>query len=109
MLLALMVTLLTTTSIAPGDAAPDFTAKNQDGRAIQLSSLKGKPVLLFFYPKDDTPGCTREACSLRDNYAELKQEGAVLFGVSRQDEASHRAFRDKHRLPYDLLVDADGE
>ena len=94
--------------IAAGDAAPDFTAKNQDGKTIKLSEQKGKYVLLYFYPKDETPGCTKEACSFRDSYAEIKKLNAVIFGVSRQDEKSHQKFIAKHKLPFDLLVDSDG-
>lgn len=94
--------------LSPGDAVPDFSAKNQDGKEIRISDYRGKPVLIYFYPKDDTPGCTKEACSFRDEYAEFKKLGAVIFGVSRQDSKSHRAFKEKHRLPFDLLVDEDG-
>jgi peroxiredoxin Q/BCP len=94
--------------LSPGEAVPNFSAKNQDGKVIQISEFRGKPVLLYFYPKDDTPGCTKEACSFRDEYSEFKKLGAVIFGVSRQDSKSHRAFKEKHRLPFDLLVDEDG-
>lgn len=96
-------------AIAPGQPAPDFTAKNQDGKEISLSSLKGKPVILFFYPKDDTPGCTKEVCNFRDEFSKFKKAGAVVLGISRQDEKSHQAFRAKHKLPFDLLVDQDGK
>jgi peroxiredoxin Q/BCP len=91
-----------------GDLAPDFEAKDQQGRTRKLAEHRGKWVLLYFYPKDDTPGCTRQACDLRDQYAEFTQAGVVIYGVSRQDAASHEAFRKKHRLPFDLLVDEDG-
>src|SRR4051812_23472017 len=87
-------------ALEPGQAAPEFSAKNQDGKTIKLSELKGKPVLMYFYPKDDTPGCTKEACSFRDEYAKFKQKGAVILGVSAQDEASHRKFREKYHLPF---------
>lgn len=91
-----------------GEVIPDFSAKNQDGKVIKLSDLKGKPVLIYFYPKDDTPGCTKEACELRDNYAKYQKLGAVILGVSKQDAASHRKFREKYHLPFDLLTDEDG-
>jgi peroxiredoxin Q/BCP len=96
------------TAFSPGDPAPDFSAKNQDGKVVRLSDFKGKFVLIYFYPKDDTPGCTKEACAFRDVYSKIRQKNAVVFGVSRQDEKSHQEFRVKHKLPFDLLVDADG-
>jgi peroxiredoxin Q/BCP len=96
-------------SLAPGDPAPDVTAPNQEGKPTRLASFRGKPVLIFFYPKDDTPGCTKEACNLRDVHADFQKKGAIVLGVSRQDAKSHQAFRAKHRLPFDLLVDADGK
>ena len=92
-----------------GGVAPEFQARNQDGKSVKLSDYKGKPVLLYFYPKDDTPGCTKEACEFRDRFKEFKKQGAVVFGVSRQDEKSHQEFKAKHKLPFDLLVDADGK
>lgn len=94
--------------LSSGDRAPDFKASNQDGKIIQLSSLLGKPVLIYFYPKDDTPGCTKEACQFRDEYSKFKKLGAVVLGVSSQDSKSHQNFRLKHQLPFDLLVDKDG-
>jgi len=94
--------------ISPGDPAPEIAAKNQDGKMIRLSDFRGKPVILFFYPKDDTPGCTKEACSFRDEYSKFKSSGAAVLGISRQDEKSHQAFKSKHRLPFDLLVDENG-
>jgi peroxiredoxin Q/BCP len=96
------------TAVAPGDLAPDVAAKNQDGRVIRISELRGKKVLVYFYPKDDTPGCTKEACSLRDQYARFIELGVVILGVSRQDAESHRAFRKKYHLPFDLLTDEGG-
>jgi peroxiredoxin Q/BCP len=96
-------------ALSPGTKAPDFTAKNQDGKAISLADLKGKYVLLYFYPKDDTPGCTKEACSFRDGFELLRKHGAVVLGVSKQDEKSHQEFRAKYKLPFDLLVDNDGK
>jgi peroxiredoxin Q/BCP len=105
--LALTVALLTA-GLPTGAQAPDISARNQDGKLIRLSDLKGKPVLIYFYPKDDSPGCTKEACELRDSYAAFQKAGAVILGVSTQDAASHRAFRAKYHLPFDLLVDEDG-
>lgn len=94
--------------LKPGDVVPDFKAKNQNGVEVQLSHYKGKPVLLYFYPKDDTPGCTKEACQFRDKYSDFKKLGVVIFGISKQDEKSHQKFIKKHRIPFDLLIDSDG-
>ncbi|MGK5083444.1 peroxiredoxin [Bdellovibrionota bacterium FG-1] len=96
-------------ALTPGDSAPDFSVMNQDGKVIHLSDYKGKPVILYFYPKDDTPGCTREACAFRDQYKRFSDAGAVILGVSTQDQKSHRAFRAKHHLPFDLLTDPQGK
>jgi thioredoxin-dependent peroxiredoxin len=104
-ILPLSTALLGMTS---GTPAPNFSAKNQDGKVIQLTELRGKFVLLFFYPKDDTPGCTKEVCNLRDNFTQIKALNTVVLGISRQDEKSHQAFIAKHKLPFDLLVDSDG-
>ena len=90
-----------------GDKAPEIVALNQKGEEIKLSSLKGKKVVLFFYPKDNTPSCTKEACNLRDNYAALQAQGYEVFGISIDSEKSHQKFIDKFELPYDLLVDED--
>src|SRR6185369_13724231 len=95
-------------SLQAGQPAPDFSVKNQDGKVVSLTELQGKPVLMYFYPKDDTPGCTKEACNFRDEYSKFKQLGAVILGVSRQDEKSHQAFRSKYSIPFDLLIDNDG-
>lgn len=95
--------------IAAGTPAPNFSAKNQDGKTVKLSDFAGKFVLIYFYPKDDTPGCTKEACSFRDNHGKLKEMNTVILGVSRQDEKSHQKFIAKHKLPFDLLVDDKGE
>ena len=95
--------------VAAGEVAPEFTAQNQKGETKKLSDFKGQPVLIYFYPKDDTPGCTKEACTFRDEYAKFKKVGAVILGVSAQDERSHKAFADKFHLPFDLLVDKDGK
>jgi peroxiredoxin Q/BCP len=95
--------------LAVGSPVPDFSAPNQDGKVVKLSELKGKPVLVYFYPKDDTPGCTKEACSIRDQYARFTKAGLVILGISRQDAESHKAFRAKYHLPFDLLTDKDGD
>ncbi|WP_312788699.1 thioredoxin-dependent thiol peroxidase [Sphingobacterium sp.] len=90
-----------------GQKAPDFSAKNQNGETVHLSDFKGKKVILYFYPKDNTPGCTTEACNFRDNYQSLKKEGYEIIGVSVDGEASHKKFISKHELPFQLLVDED--
>ncbi len=92
--------------LTPGTPAPDFTAPTQDG-TLTLSDQRGKRVALYFYPKDDTPGCTRQACSLRDGYAELQKAGVVVIGVSSDDAASHSRFAEKHDLSFPLVVDED--
>ncbi len=90
-----------------GQKAPDFSAKNQHGETVHLSDFKGKKVILYFYPKDNTPGCTTEACNFRDNYQSLKKDGFEIIGVSVDGEASHQKFISKHELPFQLLVDED--
>jgi peroxiredoxin Q/BCP len=90
-----------------GQQAPEFTGKDQEGNTITLSQFKGQTVVLYFYPKDDTPGCTAEACDFRDNYAGLKAKGIVVLGVSVDDEKSHQKFVTKHSLPFTLLADTD--
>jgi len=90
-----------------GDEAPDFTATTDSGETIRLRDLRGKSVVLYFYPKDDTPGCTQQACGFRDSHADFESKGALVFGVSPDDEASHADFRRKYELPFTLLVDAD--
>lgn len=90
-----------------GAGAPDFTAKDQNGNDFTLSSLRGKEVILYFYPKDDTPGCTAEACSFRDNYQSLLNEGFEVVGVSTDDEKSHQKFINKYQLPFTLISDTD--
>ncbi|MEB3176354.1 MAG: peroxiredoxin [Synechococcus sp.] len=92
--------------LASGDQAPEFCLQDQNGVERSLSGIKGKPLVLFFYPKDDTPGCTMEACAFRDNYSELQQLGAEVWGISGDDAGSHRRFAERHQLPYPLLVDA---
>ncbi len=90
-----------------GDPAPDFSAKDQDGNAISLSDFKGKKLVLYFYPKDDTPGCTAQACDLRDNYQHMLAQGYAVVGVSVDDEKSHRKFIEKYELPFPLIADTD--
>jgi len=90
-----------------GNKVPDFTLKDQDGTTHRLSDYKGKPVVLYFYPKDDTPGCTKEACSFRDNFDTFKRKGIEVLGISIDDEKSHTKFREKYNLPFALLADAD--
>jgi thioredoxin-dependent peroxiredoxin len=90
-----------------GDKAPDFTAKNQDGETVKLKDLKGERVVLYFYPKDDTPGCTKEACSFRDADDVYRKKGIKVLGVSTDDEKSHQKFISKYELPFDLLADTD--
>lgn len=92
-----------------GEKAPDFTAKNQDGEEVKLSDFKGEKVVLYFYPKDDTPGCTKQACSLRDSFPKLKENNITVLGVSTDDEKSHRKFIEKYDLPFTLLADTDKE
>jgi len=90
-----------------GTKAPAFTLKADDGTKVKLADLKGRPVVLYFYPKDDTPGCTREACAFRDRQAELQKLGAVVLGVSPDDTASHAKFKQKYQLNFPLLADPD--
>ena len=90
-----------------GDAAPEFGIKDQNGKICHLVDYKGKKVILYFYPKDLTPGCTVESCNLRDNYTELKKDGFEVIGVSADDEAKHQKFINKHDLPFNLLADVD--
>lgn len=90
-----------------GDLAPEFTAVTSGGGKISLSDFRGKNVILYFYPKDNTPGCTKEACSLRDNFAELKKKNAVVLGVSTDSAKSHDKFVEKFKLPFTLVVDED--
>lgn len=90
-----------------GSKAPDFTCKNENGQTVKLKDYKGKKVVLYFYPKDDTPGCTAEACSLRDNYKGLQKAGYEIIGVSSDDEKRHAKFKQKYQLPFNLLADTD--
>ena len=107
----ILLTLMSAAAYAidEGVVAPPFSAKNQDGKTINLSDYAGKDVLLYFYPKDETPGCTKEACEFRDKYAEFKKQGAVVLGISAQDEKSHQKFAEHHHLPFDLLADPNGK
>lgn len=93
--------------IEAGQKAPDFTLPADDGSKVKFSALRGQPVVLYFYPRDDTPGCTREACAFRDQQAPLKKLGAVVLGVSTDDVASHVKFRDKYTLNFPLLADTE--
>ena len=93
--------------VEEGSQAPDFELKSDTGETVSLSSLKGKPVVLYFYPRDDTPGCTAQACAIRDAWGEFQAKGAVVLGVSPDDEASHVKFKEKYDLPFPLLADPD--
>lgn len=93
--------------IAPGSVAPEFSLKDQAGETFTLGEHRGEPVVLYFYPKDDTPGCTTQACSIRDSWPELTEAGAVVAGISPDDVESHAGFAAKHDLPHRLLADTD--
>jgi peroxiredoxin Q/BCP len=93
--------------IKEGSSAPDFTAKNTDGETVRLKDLRGRKVVLYFYPKDDTPGCTKEACSFRDSFRNFTKRGIEVLGVSTDSEASHKKFTAKYKLPFTLLADTD--
>lgn len=95
------------TQLKEGQKAPYFKATDQEGKTVQLTDFKGKKVVLYFYPKDDTPGCTNQACNLRDNYALLKKKGYVVLGVSADEEKKHVKFIKKYSLPFQLLADVD--
>ena len=95
--------------IRTGEKAPNFTAMDQDEQIVSLSELQGKKVILFFYPKDDTPACTRQACNLRDNYSVLKEKGFHIFGISPDKPAKHRKYKDKYSFPFTLISDPDKE
>ena len=90
-----------------GGKAPDFTARDGEGKTVRLKDLRGKKVVLYFYPKDDTPGCTKEACSFRDSFAKFKKRGIEVLGVSLDSETSHQKFARKFNLPFRLLADTD--
>ncbi len=93
--------------VEEGKPAPDFELTSDSGEQVKLSDFRGKPVVLYFYPKDDTPGCTTQACRIRDSWGEFERAGAVVLGVSPDDEASHAKFREKFELPFPLLADTD--
>ena len=95
--------------VSEGNPAPDFDLVSDAGERVQLSALRGKPVVLYFYPKDDTPGCTTEACEFRDAYDRFRDQGVEILGVSPDTEASHRKFKSKYELPFTLLADPDHE
>jgi peroxiredoxin Q/BCP len=90
-----------------GKQAPDFELTSDSGERIRLSQFRGQPVVLYFYPKDDTPGCTKQACAIRDSYDDFEERGAVVLGVSPDDETSHVKFKQKHGLPFTLLADPE--
>lgn len=90
-----------------GDQAPDFSLSTENGEKVALSDFRGKKVILYFYPKDSTPGCTTQACGFRDEYPVIEEKNAVVLGISPDDEKSHQKFRTKYDLPFTLLVDAD--
>lgn len=92
-----------------GDLAPDFSLQDGAGNTVTLASLRGKRVVLYFYPKDNTPGCTKEACSFRDRYGEFEDQGIVVLGVSPDNKASHQKFTEKFALPFPLLCDPDNQ
>lgn len=94
-------------SIEEGKAAPAFTLKDAQGKKVSLKELRGRDVIVYFYPKDDTPGCTKEACGFRDQWKGIQKTGAVVLGISPDDEASHQAFIAKYKLPFSLLCDPD--
>lgn len=95
------------TSLKAGDKAPELNVNDQNGNTVKLADYKGKKLVLYFYPKDDTPGCTAEACNLRDNYAALKKKGFEILGVSADNEKKHIKFIEKHNLPFPLLADTE--
>jgi len=94
-------------ALTAGSKAPDFTVKDQDGKDVKLTDFKGKKLVLYFYPKDMTPGCTAESCNLRDNYKALLKQGYEVLGVSTDNEKSHKKFIEKEKLPFSLLADTD--
>lgn len=95
-------------TLSAGSTAPEFTTVDDEGNSVSLSDFRGKTVVLYFYPKDDTPGCTKQAQSFRDNFAEYQEQEMVVLGVSQDDQASHQKFKEKYGLPFQLLVDSDG-
>jgi thioredoxin-dependent peroxiredoxin len=98
---------MTESALQVGDTAPDFTLPNEQGTLVHLADYRGKRVVLYFYPMDDTPGCTTQACNFRDVYLNIEERNAVVLGISPDDSTSHQAFKTKFQLPFTLLVDAD--
>ncbi len=96
-------------TLAMGDSAPDFELPDQDGNVHRLKDYRGKTVVLYFYPRDETPGCTKQACGFRDNHGAIRAEGATVLGISTDSATSHAKFRTKHDLPFPLLVDEDAK
>lgn len=99
----------TSADLTIGQPAPDFSATDQDGKPVHLADLKGHPVVVYFYPKDETPGCTHEACSFRDAWVNLQKKGVIVIGVSADTAESHKAFAKNHQLPFVLVSDPKGE
>lgn len=95
-------------ALSEGTKAPNFSSTDDAGNSVSLSDLSGKTVVIYFYPKDDTPGCTKQACSFRDSYSEYEGKDIAVLGVSMDDETSHKAFKEKFSLPFPLIVDTDG-
>lgn len=95
-------------ALSAGTKAPNFSSTDDKGNSVSLSDFSGKTVVIYFYPKDDTPGCTKQACSFRDSYSEYQGKDIVVLGVSMDDETSHKAFKEKFNLPFPLIVDTDG-
>jgi len=95
------------TTLTPGTAAPDFTGTDQHGNQVSLKDFAGSKLVLYFYPKDDTPGCTKEACNLRDNFENLQNQGYKILGVSIDDVDSHKKFAEKYNLPFSLIADTE--
>ncbi len=95
------------TKLSEGELAPEFSGTDQNGNSVSLNDFKGKKVILYFYPKDDTPGCTAQACNLRDNYTELLNKGFAVIGISTDSVKSHKKFEDKFKLPFPLIADED--
>jgi peroxiredoxin Q/BCP len=101
------INIFTSTMLKVGDKAPDFSGVDENGNKISLKDFKGKKVVLYFYPKDNTTGCTAEACDFRDSYSRIKRKGVVLLGVSPDSEKSHQNFKEKYDLPFPLIADTD--
>ena len=105
--LTLEIQITTMTHLKVGDKAPEFTSVNEDGNPISLSDYRGKKVVLFFYPKDDSPGCTKEACSIRDDYRSIQKAGYEVLGISPDKDTKHRKFIDKYEFQYSLVADPE--